>query len=50
MVAYPFIHKEIDARFTPFQWIKAMTPVILEIALFMTFLIFAEGKLSTCLH
>ncbi|MBL0059749.1 MAG: hypothetical protein IPP35_11755 [Elusimicrobia bacterium] len=50
VVAYSFIHKEIDARFTPFQWIKAMTPVILQIALFMTFLIFAEGKLSAWLH
>jgi Na+/H+ antiporter NhaD/arsenite permease-like protein len=50
VVAYSFIHKEIDNRFTPFQWIKAMTPVILEIAIFMTFLIFAESKLSAWLH
>jgi di/tricarboxylate transporter len=50
VVAYSFIHKEIDARFTPFQWIKAMTPVILQIALFMTILIFAETKLSAWFH
>lgn len=50
VVAFSFIHKEIDSRFTPFQWIKAMTPVILEIAVFMTFLIFAESKLSAWLH
>lgn len=50
VVAYSFIHKEIDSRFTPFQWMKAMTPVIIQIAIFMTLLIFAEGKLSQWLH
>jgi di/tricarboxylate transporter len=50
VVAYSFIHKEIDAHFTPFQWIKAMTPVVIEIAIFMTILIFIEGKLSHWLH
>jgi Na+/H+ antiporter NhaD/arsenite permease-like protein len=50
VVAYSFIHKEIDSRFTPFQWIKAMTPVIIEIAVFMMCLIFLEGKLSAFLH
>lgn len=50
VVAYSFIHKEIDAHFTPFQWIKSMTPVVIEIAVFMTILIYAEGKLSHWLH
>lgn len=50
VVAYSFIHKEINSRFTPFQWIKAMTPVIIEIAVFMTALIFVESKLSAWLH
>jgi Na+/H+ antiporter NhaD/arsenite permease-like protein len=50
VVAYSFIHKEIDHRFTPFMWIKAMTPVVIEIAVFMTILIFVEAKLSAWLH
>ncbi|MBK8575564.1 MAG: hypothetical protein IPN90_07780 [Elusimicrobia bacterium] len=50
VVAYAFVHKEIDHRFTPFQWIKAMTPVILQIAVFMTILIFVQSKLSAWLH
>ncbi|MBL8022687.1 MAG: hypothetical protein JNK54_00190 [Elusimicrobia bacterium] len=50
VVAYSFIHKEIDHHFTPFMWIKAMTPVVIEIAVFMTILIFVEGKLSAWLH
>ncbi|MBK8869544.1 MAG: hypothetical protein IPN19_00460 [Elusimicrobia bacterium] len=50
VVAYSFIRKEIDSRFTPFQWIKAMTPVIIEIAIFLTLVIFVEAKLAHWLH
>jgi Na+/H+ antiporter NhaD/arsenite permease-like protein len=50
VVAYSFIHKKVDHRFTPFLWIKAMTPVVIEIAVFMTILIFVEAKLSAWLQ
>ena len=43
VVAYAFIQKEIDPRYTPFQWIKAMTPVILEIAVWMSIVVYGEG-------
>jgi hypothetical protein len=45
VVAYAFIQKEINPRYTPFQWIKTMTSVILQIAVVMTALIYFEGWL-----
>jgi len=50
VVAFAFIQREVDHRYTPFQWIKAMTPVILEIALWMTVVVYAEGLLLTWLE
>jgi di/tricarboxylate transporter len=46
VVAYSYIRREVDARFTPFQWIKAMTPVVLEISLFVTAVVYVVGWLS----
>jgi Na+/H+ antiporter NhaD/arsenite permease-like protein len=43
VVAYAFIRKEVDERFTPFQWIKVMTPVILEIFVLMAGVVYIEG-------
>ncbi len=43
VVAYAFIRKEVDPRYTPFQWIKAMTPVILEIFVLMTVVVYGEA-------
>lgn len=31
VVAYSFLRKELDPRFTPFQWIRVMTPILLQI-------------------
>lgn len=50
VVAYAFIQKEVNPRFTPFQWIKEMTPVILEIAVWMTVVVYGEGLLLPWLH
>lgn len=50
VVAFAFIQKHVDHRYTPFQWIKAMTPVILQIALWMTVVVYAEGLLMTWLE
>jgi Na+/H+ antiporter NhaD/arsenite permease-like protein len=43
VVAYSFIQRQLDARFTPFQWIKAMTPVVLEIFVLMTVLVYGAS-------
>ncbi|MBI4218318.1 MAG: hypothetical protein HY610_04295, partial [Elusimicrobia bacterium] len=45
VVAYSFLQKEVDEHYTPFQWIKAMTPIILELFLLMTLFIYGEGFL-----
>lgn len=47
VVAYAFVRKEINPRYTPFQWIKAMTWVVLQISLVITVLIYLEGWLMT---
>ncbi len=49
VVAYSFIQKEIDEHYTPFQWIKAMTPVIIEIFILMTVVVYGEAALHTYL-
>ena len=43
VVAYAFIKKEVNAQFTPFQWIKFITPIILEILILLTLLIYIES-------
>jgi Na+/H+ antiporter NhaD/arsenite permease-like protein len=45
VVAYAFIHRNIDEKYTPFQWIKEMTPVILEIVIVLTLVIYFESWL-----
>ncbi|MCG3205607.1 MAG: hypothetical protein KCHDKBKB_02329 [Elusimicrobia bacterium] len=45
VVAYSFIQKEVNNRFTPYQWMRAMTPVILEIFILMTLVIYGESWL-----
>ena len=43
VVAYAFIQRDVDANYTPVQWIKEMTPVITQILLVMAVLIYAES-------
>jgi hypothetical protein len=45
VVAYGFIQREIDEHYTPLQWIREMTPVILEMLLVISILIYAESKI-----
>jgi hypothetical protein len=45
VVAYSFIQRDVDAGYTPVQWIRAMTPVIVEMALLITAIIYAERAL-----
>ena len=46
VVAYAFIRKDIDGDFTPFQWIKMMTPVIIEIFVVAAVLIYLQAALG----
>jgi hypothetical protein len=43
VVAYAFIQRDVDAHYTPVQWIKEMTPVIVQILGLMAVLIYAES-------
>ena len=45
VVAFAFIQRDVDANYTPVQWIKDITPVIVQIMVLMTALIYLEGAL-----
>jgi Na+/H+ antiporter NhaD/arsenite permease-like protein len=45
VVAYAFIQRDVDAHYTPIQWIKEMTPVIVQILVVMAVLIYLESAL-----
>ncbi|HYG74454.1 MAG TPA: SLC13 family permease [Planctomycetota bacterium] len=45
VVAYAFIQREVDERYTPVQWIKEMTPVIIQIFVLLSLIIAAESML-----
>jgi Na+/H+ antiporter NhaD/arsenite permease-like protein len=45
VVAYAFIQRDIDQHYTPMQWIREMTPVILEMLAAILILIYAESRL-----
>ena len=45
VVAYSFIQRDIDEHYTPIQWIREMTPIILEMLALISILIYAESKL-----
>jgi len=45
VVAYSFIQKDVDPDFTPIDWIRLITGIILQIALVTMAIIFLENKL-----
>jgi Citrate transporter len=45
VVAFAFIRRDVDEKYTPLQWIKDITPVILEVLIALTALIYAENAL-----
>jgi hypothetical protein len=47
VVAFAFIQRDVDAHYTPVQWIREMTPVILQIMGVMALLIYLESALLT---
>jgi hypothetical protein len=45
VVAFAFIRRDVDERYTPIAWIREMTPIILEVAVVLTVIIYAESAL-----
>ena len=45
VVAYAFIQRDLDEHYTPWQWVREMTPVIVYILLVMGAIIYAESAL-----
>jgi Na+/H+ antiporter NhaD/arsenite permease-like protein len=45
VVAYAFIQSDVDPAYSPMQWIRAITPVILEMLALISVLIYAETLL-----
>ncbi|HEX2229312.1 MAG TPA: SLC13 family permease, partial [Candidatus Binatia bacterium] len=45
VVAFAFIRRDVDERYTPVQWIKEMTPMILAMSLVITVIIYIEAAL-----
>jgi Na+/H+ antiporter NhaD/arsenite permease-like protein len=45
VVAFAFIRREIDEGYTPLQWIKEMTPVIVQVLVVLTALIYLNDAL-----
>ena len=50
VVAYAFIQRDVDEHYTPLQWMKEMTPVVLEMFVVISVLIYLETKLLTLLQ
>jgi len=45
VVAFAFIRRDLDEAFTPLQWIKDCTPILLQLLVALTALIYAENAL-----
>jgi hypothetical protein len=45
VVAFAFILRDVDDRYTPLQWIRDMTPVIVKVLLVLTALLYLESTL-----
>jgi len=50
VVAFAFIRRDVDEHYTPLQWIKEMTPVIITIVVVLTALVSLESLLLKLLH
>ena len=47
VVAFAFIKRNIDEHYTPIQWIREVTPVIFEILVVLTIIIYVRGMLTS---
>lgn len=45
VVAFAFIQRDIDDRYTPVEWIREMTPVILQMLVLIAVIIYIESAL-----
>jgi hypothetical protein len=45
VVAYAFIQRDLDENYRPVQWIREMTPIIVQILVVMAVIIYAESFL-----
>jgi citrate transporter len=45
VVAFAFIQRDVDAKYTPIQWIREITPIIVQIMILMALLIYLESAL-----
>jgi hypothetical protein len=50
VVAYAFIQRDVDQRYTPLEWIKEMTPIMVEMLIVIGILVYAESALMTWWH
>jgi Na+/H+ antiporter NhaD/arsenite permease-like protein len=50
VVAYAFIRRDVDAKYTPVQWIQEITPVILEMLGVIAVIVYVESALLSWLH
>jgi hypothetical protein len=50
VVAFAFIRREVDERYTPVHWIKEITPIILQMLVLITVIIYAESLLLAWLY
>ena len=49
VVAYAFIRRDVDENYTPVQWIREITPIIIQLLVLITALIYIEGALFSWL-
>ena len=45
VVAFSFIRREVDERYTPLNWIKEITTVVLQLLVLLTIIIYVESLL-----
>ena len=45
VVAFAFIRRDVDEHYTPIQWIKEITPIILQMFAVITIFVYAESLL-----
>ncbi|MGE0703824.1 MAG: SLC13 family permease [Vicinamibacterales bacterium] len=45
VVAYAFVKRDLDEHYTPVQWIREMTPVIVKIVVVMSAIIYVESAI-----
>jgi hypothetical protein len=50
VVAFAFIRRDVDGGYTPLQWMKDITPLIFEILVALTALIYVQNAFLRWLY